>query len=116
MIAANPSIRQAPTSRSLRFPALYGAIIIASSLDVLLTGILLALGGEEANPLADAILRAHGFSGMVVFKYLVVGWVILSCEFVADRNHRKGQTLAVALVTIKASPVVWSGGLLAFAV
>jgi hypothetical protein len=116
MTAAIPSIWQALGSRTLRFPSLYAAIIVASSLDILLTAILLALGGQEANPLANAILQAHGFPGMVVFKYLVVGLVILACEFVADRDLRTARGLAVTLIAIKASPVVWSSGLLLFVV
>jgi hypothetical protein len=115
MTMAAPTIRQALASRPLRFPTLYAAIIVAGSLDVLLTGILLALGGREANPLADAVLRMHGFPGMVVYKYLTVGLVILACEFVAERNLRRAQGLALALIAIKASPVAWSSGLLLFA-
>ncbi|MEM9882013.1 MAG: DUF5658 family protein [Planctomycetota bacterium] len=99
-------------NRSLKFPWLYTAIIAAGTLDVLLTGILLALGGREINPLAAAILEHYGFAGMVVFKYLIVGLVILMCDFVADRDWRKARVLAIALIGIKASPVIWSSGLL----
>ncbi|MEM6671926.1 MAG: DUF5658 family protein [Planctomycetota bacterium] len=99
--------------RDLRFPLLYGAIIIAGSLDIWLTGILLELGAIEANPVADAVLATHGFTGMVVFKYLIVGSVILSCEFVAARNRKAARMLAVALVALHAAPLPWSAGLLA---
>lgn len=107
---------QASASRVLSFPWLYLAIIAAGTLDVWLTGILLALGGQEANPLAEAVLQTHGFGGMVLFKYLVIGLVILSCEFVADRDRRKARALAITLIAIKAAPVPWSVGLLMFAV
>lgn len=102
--------------RALRYPRLYIATVVAGTLDVWLTGILLALGGQEANPLADAVLQAYGFGGMAVFKYLVMGLVILGCEFVADHDRRKARKLAVALVVIHALPLPWSTGLLLFAV
>jgi hypothetical protein len=107
---------RASALRALRFPSLYAAIVAAGSLDVWLTGILLALGGQEANPFANAVLQTHGFAGMVFFKYLVVGLVILGCEFVADHNLRKARKLAITLVVIHALPLPWSTGLLIFAV
>ncbi len=113
---ANASPRKARVLHGLRFPSLYAAIIAAGSLDVWLTGILLAFGGQEANPLADAVLQAFGFTGMVIFKYLVVGLVILACEFVADHDERKARNLTIALIAIHAAPLPWSAGLLAFAV
>ncbi|MEM1108863.1 MAG: DUF5658 family protein [Planctomycetota bacterium] len=104
------------TVREMRFPWLYAGIIVAGTLDIILTAIILALGGKEANPLANAVLQTHGFEGMILFKYLVVGLVILACEFIADRNRRKALSLAVILVVIHSFPVVWSTSLLLFAV
>lgn len=98
--------------RSLKFPALYTAIVAAGSIDVCLTGLLLALGGQEANPFADAVLKAFGFTGMVVFKYLAMGTVILACEFVADHGRRRARRLAVTLVGIHFVPLPWSAFLL----
>lgn len=109
-------VTRTPAARNLRFPSLYGAIILAGSLDIWLTGLLLALGAAEANPLANAVLHAHGFTGMVVFKYLAVGAVILACEFVASRNRRVAQGLAATLVALHAAPLPWSAGLLVQAV
>ena len=101
---------------NLRFPTLYGAIVAAGSLDIWLTGILLALGGREANPLAAAVLDTYGFTGMVVFKYLVVATLILACEFVASRDRRKARGLALVLVALHAAPLPWSAGLIATAI
>jgi hypothetical protein len=42
----------AQPSYNLWFPGLYGLIILAGTLDLWLTGILLAFNGEETNPLA----------------------------------------------------------------
>ncbi|MEM9380047.1 MAG: DUF5658 family protein [Planctomycetota bacterium] len=105
-----------PDPRSLhvlRFPFLYGGIVIAGSLDVWLTGLILSLGGREANPVALAVLDTHGFTGMVIFKYLVVATVILACEFVASRDRRKARFLAITLVALHAAPLPWSASLLA---
>ena len=48
-------------------------------------------------------------------KYLIVLLVILATEFVATRNRAKARALAMTLVVVHASPVIWSMGLLAFA-
>ena len=87
-------------------------IIIGATLDILFTGIILAKGGQEVNPLANAILTNHGFAGMVVFKYIVVFIILLSCEFVTRHNTRKGHRLIIALIAIHFAPVLWSTGLL----
>ena len=99
--------------RELRFPFLYGGIVVAGSFDIWLTGLLLSLGGREANPVAGAVLETHGFTGMVIFKYLVVATVILACEFVASRDRRKARFLAITLVALHAAPLPWSASLLA---
>ncbi|MEM8885632.1 MAG: DUF5658 family protein [Planctomycetota bacterium] len=105
----------ASSSRILCFPWLYFGIIVASSLDVWLTGILLSFGAQEVNPLAHAVLQAYGFTGMVIFKYLLTGVVILSCEFVSEHDRRKARMLAVTLVVIHALPLPWSTALLVLA-
>ncbi|MEM6552372.1 MAG: DUF5658 family protein [Planctomycetota bacterium] len=87
-------------------------VIVGATLDVLLTGIILAMGGREINPVANAVLKAHGFTGMVVFKYIAVFVVLVGCEFVTRHNARSGRRLCALLVAIHFAPVVWSTGLL----
>ncbi|MEM7692008.1 MAG: DUF5658 family protein [Pseudomonadota bacterium] len=87
-------------------------IILAATLDILLTGIILSGGGKEINPLANAVLATYGFTGMVIFKYIVVFFILLGCEYVTRHNKRKGRLLSVALIIIHFAPVLWSTGLL----
>ncbi|MEM1210687.1 MAG: DUF5658 family protein [Planctomycetota bacterium] len=90
----------------------YVWVIVGATLDVLLTGVVLAVGGREVNPIAHAVLAAHGFTGMVIFKYVAVFCVLLGCEFVTRYNPRTGRRLCAALIAIHFAPVVWSTGLL----
>ncbi|MEM9108744.1 MAG: DUF5658 family protein [Planctomycetota bacterium] len=90
----------------------YTWIVVAASLDILLTGIILANGGQEINPIANLVLMSQGFTGMVMFKYIAVFFIILGCEFVTRHNMRKGQRLAIALIAIHFTPVFWSTSLI----
>lgn len=87
-------------------------IIIGATLDILFTGIILAKGGQEVNPLANTILTNYGFAGMVAFKYIVVFCILMSCEFVTRYSVRKGRRLVIALIAIHFAPVLWSTSLL----
>ncbi|MEM9347609.1 MAG: DUF5658 family protein [Planctomycetota bacterium] len=87
-------------------------IIIGASLDILFTGIILAKGGQEANPIANAVLITFGFTGMVAFKYMTVLLILVGCEFVSRHSARKGRRLAITLIVIHFAPVFWSTYLL----
>ncbi|MEM9282977.1 MAG: DUF5658 family protein, partial [Verrucomicrobiota bacterium] len=99
-----------------RISFLYGGILLAGSIDLLLTTIILGLGGQEVNPLANSVLQAHGLVGLVVFKNFMMGLVILGCDLVASHDRRVARKLAVALIAIHAAPLPWSTGLLIQAV
>ena len=96
----------------LSLPMAYRWIAIGGTLDILLTGVILSLGGYEANPIANAILMQYGFAGMVIFKYFVIALVIIGCEIVARHELKSAGRLAVVLIVIHFSPVIWSTGLL----
>ncbi len=102
----------AATFTELRLPSYYGWIILAGTLDILLTTVVLSLGGSEANPIASAIIYTCGLSGMVAYKYFIVGLVILGCEIVARTRMSAARRLAQILIVIHFTPVIWSSGLL----
>ena len=49
-------------------PVLFGAVLAVMVGDVITTGVGLAMGLEEANPVAAAIIREAGLGGLVVLK------------------------------------------------
>jgi hypothetical protein len=52
--------------------------VILSVLDLLLTGVILSLAGEqmEANPVAAAIYRQLGLAGLTAFKMSMISFVL----------------------------------------
>ena len=83
-------------------------LIFVSALDVILTRVILFFGGTEVNPVADFILANWGRLGMSIFKFIIVGFVITACEFIARRNIKTSRRLAYASIIISMVPVVWS--------
>lgn len=92
----------------LRYPWAYVLFVLASTLDILLTWLILALGGAEVNPIADAVLKFHGLWGVIGFKFSLTVFVILMCEVIGRRRETTGLRLAQCAVGITALPVVLS--------
>jgi hypothetical protein len=86
--------------------------IFVSSLDLMLTWVILYLGGYEANPLAGYVLNEHGVYGMVAFKMALVVFVILLCEWVGRKSISAGRKLANASIAITIIPVIVAFSLL----
>ncbi|MEX0887042.1 MAG: DUF5658 family protein [Phycisphaeraceae bacterium] len=95
-----------PWARAVHFPDQYGWLVFVSALDLMLTWLILQLGGREVNPLADWILVAAGYPGMVLFKYSVVIFVVLVCEYIARKQLKTARELAWVAVIISGVPVV----------
>ena len=96
----------------VRFPNLYLWLVFLSALDVALTRVILYFGGIEVNPLAQWVIDQGGQMGMCLFKFAIVVFVILVCEYTARLNFGSARRLALAGCIISAFPVVWSCGLI----
>ena len=96
----------------VRFPNLYLWLVFLSALDVVLTRVILYFNGTELNPLAAWIIDRGGQLGMSIFKFVIVAFVIIICEYTATVNSRTARRLALAGCLITAIPVVWSSYLL----
>lgn len=92
----------------MRYQNTYVWLLLAASLDIMLTWIVLFLGGEEVNWLADRVIKAHGLRGMIAFKFCLVVFVILMCEFIGRLRDHTGRRLAVWAVVVNSLPVVWT--------
>ncbi len=72
--------------RSVRFPVMYGLLLLAGTLDVVITSLALYLGGSELNALAALVLSAFGIPGLVSLKFAGIYLFILICEAAALRR------------------------------
>ena len=84
----------------------YVWFVLVSALDLMLTWVVLLLEGVEVNPLADAVLQYAGLPGLVIFKFALVVFVVVMCEWAGRRNARAGFKLSEWAVAITAIPVV----------
>ncbi len=97
----------------MRYPNAYTWLVLVSSLDLILTSLVLYLwNGYEVNPVAAAVMNAMGYAWAVVFKFAIVVFVILVCEGVGRRSDRDGRALAGGAVVISGIPVAYTLGLL----
>lgn len=94
--------------REPRYPTIYTWFVFLSAMDVLLTYIVLRLGGGEVNHVANAILQRFNFTGMIVFKFALVILVIGICELVGKHHDARGKRLAEWAVAITCIPVVYT--------
>lgn len=74
----------------LTYQNAYVWFIFVSAMDIIITTGVLYLDGEEVNPIARAVIEAFGKPGMIVFKFVLVGFIIAICEFVGRRKYRAG--------------------------
>ena len=84
--------------------------VLVGTLDLLLTKVILSLGGRELNPLADLVLRQFDTPGLAALKYSTIIIVVLTCERVGRAHARAGRRLALTAVGLSAVPVMVASG------
>jgi len=99
----------------VRYPTSYILLILVSALDIMLTVMILMLGGSELNPIAAAVIAAWGFPGAIAFKFALMTFVIIVCEVTGRQRDRVGRRLVTAAVLVSSFPVVYSFVLLGLA-
>ena len=80
-------------------------LVLVSAMDIMLTWLILHLGGYEANPLAARVIEHYDLWGIVSFKFFLVIVFLLTCEFVGRRRPGVGRAMAYVAVCISAVPV-----------
>ncbi|MBN1491603.1 MAG: hypothetical protein JXA69_16950 [Phycisphaerae bacterium] len=88
------------------YPRAYAGYVLLSCLDVLLTWMILHAGGVELNVLANWVIQRWDATGIVAYKFAIVGFVLCLCEVIGRRNVRTGRVLAGWAVAIAAIPVI----------
>lgn len=100
-------------ARTVKYPYFYLALAFVSALDLILTYIVILIGGIEVNPIANAVLQSPAdFHGLIAYKFLIVASIVLICEFISSHTDVAGRRLAGWAVVISAFPVLWSSLLL----
>lgn len=98
---------------AMRYPNLYTWMLLLSTMDVLLTFLVLHVwGGVEANPVAAGIIDKHGFHWAMTFKFAMTVLAILSCEWVGRKNDKAGRRLAIMCLIVVTIPVLHTFALL----
>ena len=92
--------------RTVLYPDLYTWFVFLSSLDLLLTWLILHAGGREVNAIADWVIRQFNVRGLIVFKFLVVMLVLCICEVVGRTRGHLGVKLARWAVVLTSFPVI----------
>src|SRR5262245_22314701 len=98
--------------REVLFPNGYVWFVLVSALDIMLTWVVLHLGGREANALAERVIFHFGLPGLVAYKFVLVIVVIAVCEIVGRRNREKARKLLSVGIMVTCMPVVLALALL----
>lgn len=96
------------------FQQAYVWAVFLSSLDIMLTWLILSRSGTEVNPVAHAVIHAWGLPGAIAFKFALVMLAIVICEIVGRQRPNTGWSLSCATAVINAVPVGWALTLIAF--
>jgi uncharacterized membrane protein len=94
---------------AMLFPNEYVWLVFVSAMDIIFTWIIIRnYDGTEANPIAQLYIDLHGPTGLIIYKFCIVIFVVLLCEWVGHLKERTGRRLARASVIISAIPLLVS--------
>ena len=84
-------------------------------MDVMLTWYILERhNGEEVNPIAKLVIDSWGLWGAIGFKFSLLLFVIVACEWISRDNFKVGKFLVWFALTVSSFPVVYSAALLTY--
>ena len=101
----HPELTDVP---EMRYQNAYLWFIFVSSLDIILTWVILRKGGVEVNPIAELVIDSWGLPGAIGFKFALMLFVIISCEIVGRTRDALARKLIILGILISSFPVVWS--------
>ena len=92
----------------IRFPRLYLLVVVLNMLDLMVTKIAIDQKGlDEANVLAKSVLVTFGFSGFILYKFVLTGLVIMLTEMISRRKPRWAFKLIVFGCIAMGLVVLW---------
>jgi hypothetical protein len=96
--------------KAVKFPLIYSFVIVAAVLDILLTTMILNMGGTELNPIVAAILEDSGIAGMATFKFGWLAMVLIIVEAIPDVRARTARVVAIFWLVTWSFPPVYAIG------
>jgi hypothetical protein len=97
----------AKVEHGVLYPDLYCWYVLAASLDIIVTTlVMMYYGAIEINGVAAAMIDRFGFVGLIPLKFLSVALVLLICEYVGRVRPVTGQRVAQLAVVFSFLPVV----------
>lgn len=96
------------THRPMLFPNAYAWLMLFSAMDIMLTWVILNRGGHEVNALANYVIMRFGPNGMIIYKFALVLFFVVLCEFIGRLRIDSGRLLSKVGVAIGVFPVAWS--------
>lgn len=92
--------------RAVLYPDVYAWYVLFASLDIMLTSVILKIGGNEVNFIARYVINNWGLPGVVAFKFVTVMFVVLICEIVGRARPGVGRKLALWALLLTIFPFV----------
>lgn len=109
--ASLDSVEVKPTNlltRHMRYPNAYVWLLLLSSMDIMLTWVILLFGGSEVNPIALWVIDHFQLPGMIIYKFALIVFFIGICEVVGTLRDSTGWLLSRLSVMIACIPVFWA--------
>ncbi|MBC7773374.1 MAG: hypothetical protein H7210_12835 [Pyrinomonadaceae bacterium] len=95
--------------RAVRYPDRYAWYVLASTLDIMTTVLVLThLGFREANSFAQKSIDYFGTWGLIGLKFVSVIIVVAICEFVGRRREDLGRRVATLAIIASLFPVLFA--------
>lgn len=90
-------------------------LVFLGGMDVMFTWFILERrGGREVNPVAKEVIDAWGLWGSIAFKFSLIVFVIVACEWIARDKPRTAIRLIWFALIVSVLPVIYSAALLIF--
>ncbi len=70
--------------------------ILVNFADLVLTGLAFGLGAREVNVFANWVIARFGLTGMVIYKFALVTFVLLICQYVYTTHPKTARIVLVA--------------------
>ncbi|MEM7680508.1 MAG: DUF5658 family protein [Planctomycetota bacterium] len=93
-------------------PGLFAALLLAGSLDLLLTLSVLGNGFAEANPAAEWVWYRWGGAGLTGLKYVTLTVFFIACHTISQLQPSRGRRLSWIALYLAVAPVAWTLGML----
>jgi len=87
------SRKERTLTRQLPLEEESAVFILVNFADVVLTGLAFRFGAREVNIAAKWVLHRFGLSGMVIYKFALVTFVLLVCQYIYPTHPKTARAV-----------------------